>query len=133
MQKKFVHIDSTNPQCIRVTFSDKEPTMAEFEQYLEESLQVMLTGKDFVVISDISKMKYLSSEFRIKQGNFFKKHEKKIAEVCLGTAYIVPSVIGRIILNGVFLINKPATPSAVVSTLAEAEKWTSEKLAQVKR
>ncbi len=133
MQNNFVTIDSTNPQCIRVTFSDKEPTMAEFEEYLEASLKVMLTDKDFVVISDISKMKYLKSEFRIRQGNFFKKHEKKIAEVCLGSAYVVPSVIGRMILNGVFLINKPATPSAVVSSLAEAEKWTSERLRQGKK
>ena len=133
MQNNFVTIDSTNPQCIRVTFSDKEPTMAEFEEYLEASLKVMLTDKDFVVISDISKMKYLKSEFRIRQGNFFKKHEKKIAEVCLGSAYVVPSVIGRMILNGVFLINKPATPSAVVSSLAEAEKWTPERLRQGKK
>jgi hypothetical protein len=107
--------------------------MAEFEEYLEASLKVMLTDKDFVVISDISKMKYLKSEFRIRQGNFFKKHEKKIAEVCLGTAYIVPSVIGRMILNGIFLINKPATPSAVVSSLAEAEKWTADRIRQGKK
>lgn len=131
MKNAYASFDLSNPKCIRVVYSAKEPTKQELEEFLAFSTKILLEYKNFVIVSDVSKMKYLASEHRIKLGNWLKKHDTLIKERCLGTVYVVSSSIGRIILNGVFLVNKPLIPRVIVPSMAEAEDWARKRLEDI--
>lgn len=52
-----------------------------------------------------------------------------IARWCIGTAYVMDSILLRMALRGFLLIMRPPYPYAVFSTSAEAERWCTEQLA----
>jgi hypothetical protein len=133
MKNAFVTFDLSNPQCVRVIYHAHEPTHAEIDEFVAFAAKVLQENRDFVIVSDVTKLKYLSSEHRIKLGNWIKSHHLLIKERCLGTVYVVSSAIGRMILNGIFLVNKPVIPRTLVASMAEADKWAAERLAEGKK
>lgn len=122
-KEEYATFDSSRWPLVKVTFAAHEPSMAEFDEYLNKMQSIYENTTPFVLVLDAAKSKYLSSELRIKQGNWLKKNDKLIKDNCLGMAYYIPSMMVRIILNGIFLIQKPACPYVITSTLQEAEAW----------
>ena len=124
----YAKIDTSGYPIVKVTYAPQEPTLEEFDAYLSSMEALYDDYSDFVIIMDASSTKYLSSELRIRQGNWMKKNESKMKTQVLGIVFIIPSAIVRMILNGIFLIQKLPVPYSVSSNMEEANKWAHEKL-----
>lgn len=132
MQNAFATFDTSNPRIVRVTYHPQEPTNAELDEFIVFASRALNDNRDFVLVSDVSKLKYLSLEHRFKIVSWIKSNQALIMERCLGSVYLVSSIFGRMILNGIFLIVKPVIPRVTVSSMAEAEKWAEERISKSK-
>jgi len=59
----------------------------------------------------------------------FTRIRDDIKRWCLGTAYVMDSVLLRMALRGFLLLMRPPYPYAVFSTPEEAERWCAQHLA----
>lgn len=125
---KNISIDSSNYPIIITNFSGIEPTMKEFEAYLDQILTFYQGDNRIVMLVDGTKSKFLSSDIRIKQGNWLKKHDALIRKHTIGNVFVIPSTVSSLILKGIFLIHKPAVPYTIVNSLPEAMLWAEEKI-----
>jgi hypothetical protein len=78
---------------------------------------------DTAFVFDLTKAKPLSSELRIQQGNWNKKHDLFLKQHCKGMAFVTHSIMMSFVLKGVFLIQKPTAPYTVVSDPQEGIAW----------
>lgn len=122
---KYAHIDQTDSPVIIIRFNSFEPTLPEFNEYLDDLKNLLSEKKITVQIYDASNSKYLSSQLRIRQGNWIKENNALIKQSTLGTAYIIPSAMARMMLNGIFLIQQPTVKYTVVATMEEAKEWAA--------
>ncbi len=130
MNNAFATFDLSNPRFVRVTYHAHEPSNAEIDEFIVFASKALNSSKNFVLVSDVSKLKYLSLEHRFKIINWIKSNQTTILERCLGSVYLVSSVFGRMILNGIFLVVKPVIPRTIVASMDEAEKWAADRLAR---
>lgn len=124
----YATIDTSQHPLIIIKFSEKEPTRAEFEEYLKSMESLYGTHSDFVIILDASATKYLSSELRIRQGQWMKEKEEIIKKSCKGMAFIIPSAMVRMLFNAIMLVQKLPAPHSIHSNFEDAKKWAMDLL-----
>ncbi len=130
---KYVAIDKSKFPVIALQFGNFEPSAQQFEEYLDEMQKLYESEEKYVIIFDSSKSQYLSTENRIKQGVWMKKNDALTKEKVLGLAFVVPSIMIRMLLNAIFLIQKPSVDYKVCTKMEEAVEWAEEKVASVGR
>lgn len=119
----YVEITKPEPQIIVVTVQKPEPTIEEFQDYLNRMLKVYQKHQDIVVIYDTSKSKFLKADFRIKLGLWLKKHRELINQTVYGVAYVFDTPITMMMMKGVFLVQKPIWRNKVFSKKQKALDW----------
>ena len=126
--RKFADVDKSKFPFIIVTLKPIEPTKAEFLEHLAELTEIITNNKDFVLVLDISKSKFLPSELRIEAGNWTKRESETFIKNVKGFAFVNNSVVMAMIVKGVLLIAKPPIDYIVVKTMEEAIEWGSKKI-----
>lgn len=56
-----------------------------------------------------------------------KNNEEKV-KTCKATAFVMPSIFYKVVMQGVFLIQAPFTDYKVVDKIENAEEWLNEKM-----
>ncbi|TAF72894.1 MAG: hypothetical protein EAZ53_14595 [Bacteroidetes bacterium] len=113
---------------IKVTFSEIEPDEKLFAKYLKFLEDTYANKNKIILIYDSSKAKYLASDLRIKLGNWFKSNAEVVKKYNHHTVFIINSMMIRMVLNGIFLVEKPVYKYDIVGTFEEAQKIMNEKL-----
>lgn len=113
---------------IKVTFSEIEPDEKLFAKYLKFLEDIYANKNKIILIYDSSKAKYLASDLRIKLGNWFKSNAEVVKKYNHHTVFIINSMMIRMVLNGIFLVEKPVYKYDIVGTSEEAQKIMTEKL-----
>ena len=60
--------------------------------------------------------------------DFMKAHIEPFGLYCAGIAYVLDSVLLRMVTRGIFLVTKPPFPWIIFATPDEAELWCRERL-----
>ncbi|NBP71352.1 MAG: hypothetical protein EBR30_20815 [Cytophagia bacterium] len=126
---KYADLDFSHQPHVIVRVNPIDPTEQQFENYLEELNKVAHEMKNGVLIFEISKAKFLSSEKRIKIGNWLKTHDAIVKKNICGFCYVNTAFIPMTILKGILMVNKPPVPYTVLSSEKEAMAWAKEKMA----
>jgi hypothetical protein len=107
-----------------------EPTLAQYESYITGQVTYMKSllekKQKAVVIFDYTHLKFLTSDMRIKRGQFVKDNDVLLQKTIHHIVIMAPSIVARMMIQGVFLVKKPTVPSSVVATMAEAMAMASE-------
>lgn len=115
----YATIDESNLPIVLITFSEKEPTREEFDAYLDAMYKIYARHQPVSFVFDATKVKYLGSEFRIKQGNWLKQHKALIGDVQKCLVFVIPNMMVRFILDAVLLITPLPAPYVVVKSVEE--------------
>jgi hypothetical protein len=122
----YATIDESNLPIVLITFSEVEPTHETFDAYLDAMYNIYARRQPVSFVFDATRVKYLGSEFRIKQGNWLKQHKDLIGEVQKCMVFVIPNIMVRFILDAVLLITPLPAPYVLVKSveegLAEAAK-----------
>ncbi|MBC8111230.1 MAG: hypothetical protein H7Y04_09250 [Verrucomicrobia bacterium] len=127
-QNTFVTIDNSQAPVMITTFADYDPSRAEFEAYLKAYESLCEKSDPFVLIFDASKSKNLRAELRVRQSKWLDQNRKLLQGKMKEGIFIIPSTFVRIILNGIFLMNKPPYTYTIVGNMEEAIKLAKTKI-----
>lgn len=111
---------------ILVRINAIDPTEAQFDEYIASTLEAVKEIKNGVLLHNISKGKFLTSEQRIKIGSLYREYGDVFRANLAGMAFVNNAFIPMTILKGVFLVNKPPVAYCVVSSEDEALAWANE-------
>lgn len=125
---KYATLEEQDAPLFRIRFSAKEPSCEEFEEYLQILDGLYAKHDKLALFFDASQVKYLSSELRIRQGEWLKENFERMESQCAGVAYFLPNLMTRFILKGIFLVQKQAAPYKVVGSEEEGIDWLHEKI-----
>lgn len=120
---QYVEFDESRKQIVVIKFKNIEPTEEQFDEYLDAILKLHDKYNNFVLIMDASKTKSISSKLRIKQGNWMNKHKDLIKQNCLCLIFVVPNLIIKIMLEGIFMVSKPPTKYSIAPKFETALEW----------
>ncbi len=123
----YASFSSYTPNVVYIKFSATEPSEKEFDEYLNNMQEILNAKKRTVLVFDSTETKYLSSDLRIKQGNWIKKNQDELRKHIIGGAFIIPSMVMRVVFNCILAIQKLPYPHTVVSNKEDALKWAMEK------
>ncbi|WP_448518605.1 hypothetical protein [Rhodoflexus sp.] len=115
----YVTIDESKWPIVLITFNENEPTVEEFDRYLDQIYELYTRRQPVCFVLDATKSKYLSSELRIKQGNWVKQHKELIAEFQRCMIFVIPNMMVRFIFDAVLLVSPLPTPYLVVKSVEE--------------
>lgn len=124
----YISAEFLNPNVIKVTFSEITPDEVMFNNYLHFLEDIYSKKIKFILVYDSCKSKYLPSDMRVKLGLWFKKNNEIVKNYNYHTVFIINSIMIRLVLNGIFLVEKPIYTYDIVSNLEEAQKIVDIKL-----
>lgn len=131
----FADIDQSKLPIIIFKINPINSTIAQYEEYLQVQKEIMVQAvaekKRLVIVFDFTHLKFLSSEMRIKRGNFLKDNNDLIKKTLEVTIMVTPNIVSRTMLQGVMLVFKPSVPTPVVASMREAMKLAEETAAQL--
>ena len=128
--KPYATFDYSNLPFVTVDFNDVAATDENFPAYLDELYSMNLKSNDqpMVLLIDMKNASYISSKYRIMNGNRIKKEEEHIKKYSIATALLTHNMIQNIILKGLFAITENPAPLKVFGKKEEAMKWLTEML-----
>lgn len=121
---EFAEIDQSRLPIIIFRNNPVHAPIQEYVAYLDKQKQIMelafQEGRKLVVIIDLTNLKFMTSEMRIKRGNFIKDNDKLMQNSIVEVFLVAPNIVSRTMLQGIYLIRKPSTPTTIVSSMKEA-------------
>jgi hypothetical protein len=123
----FTYSDDEFPK-VYIELSGEMPSDKEFDEFVQYHDQYMSFNKPIVITYKADRLRFMKGEHRIKIGVWTKNNIAKINENVLGVGYVMNSFGAKLILNGIFIIQKPIWPYLISSKSEEIENWISEKL-----
>ncbi len=112
--------ETITSNILYVKYAPFEPTEQEFDVYLNDLYNVYNQKSPFTIILDGTDAKYLSSSLRIKQGKWLADNREMIQKQCIAQIYVIPNIIVKMILQGIFLVQKPFVPYFIVGSKKDA-------------
>lgn len=123
----YATFSSYSQSVIYINYSEAEPSVEEFEEYLDRMKEILDNKQKTVLVFDSTATKYLSSDLRIRQGQWIKQNQEELKKYIMGGAFIIPSMVIRVVFNCILAIQKLPYPHIVVSNKEDALKWAVEK------
>jgi hypothetical protein len=127
--RNFLTLDSSAFPIVILKYHDFVPTLEELLLAQRQVEDFISANQNYVQLIDFSEMPYLSSEFRILQSKWQEKHKATYARQKIKVVFFAPGLLTRIMLKGLFAINKPGVPCVVVSTKEKALAWANQQVA----
>ena len=112
---------------VHIKLTDAEITDQNFQSYVNEVGEIYKKGK-YIILLDATDTKYVAAKYRTMQGNALKLNKKIVEEYSIGMAIVAPSVLQRMLLEGIFMIKPYPSEVKVCRTQREAEEWIDELL-----
>lgn len=128
--KPYYTIDKTAFPIIRIKFNPVEPSEEEFEQYLKDMEEFVLAETPYLRIFNASEAKYLSAKFRIRQAEWIKKHKEAIKTYSMGSVFVIPSLIVKVVFQMITIVSPLPDAHTVVSSMEDAEEWAKKQIAK---
>ena len=117
---KYASLSIPEDGILLIDYHSIEPTEAEFDEYLKETEEFMMSHNHNVVIMDGTESKFLPAKLRIKQGEWMKKNFEFLKKNSPLNIFVIPNPIVKMIMRGIFVVQKPPTDYKVVGTREEA-------------
>jgi len=113
---KYASMSIPEPGIMLIDYHDLEPSEQQFEEHLDELTAYMKEHHHNIVIMDASHGKFLPSKLRIRQGEWIKENYDYLKQNSPLNIYVVNNVIVKMMMQGVFIVQKPPTPQKVVTS-----------------
>ncbi|HAA14952.1 MAG TPA: hypothetical protein DCE41_25980 [Cytophagales bacterium] len=117
---QYATISLPEPGIMLIDYHNIEPTEEQFEAYLDEVTAFMKEHHNNIVIMDGTHGKFLPAKLRIRQGEWIKEHYDFLKQNSPLNIYVVTNMIVKMMMRGVFVVQKPPTPHKVVTSREEA-------------
>jgi len=124
--RKYHSRENISEDIVYIKYAAIEPTDEEFEQYLNDLYIIYDNPEQFVIILDGSDTKFLPARLRIRQGLWLKENEELIKKQCIAQVFVIPNLIVKMILQGIFLVQKPIVDYFVFTKKEEALEKANE-------
>lgn len=121
----FSYSDESHPLVV-FELTGNEATDKEMDEFIQYHDICIDTEQPIKVLYKAEKLKYISAQHRIKLGNWTKKNMNALQDKVTGVGYKLNGVVGKIILNGIFMIQKPVFPYKISDNLEKLEQWFKE-------
>ena len=125
--KNYATIDSSKFPVINVIFTGNEATEENFTQYLIELKEIYLKEEKIALIFDASNAIIPGIAYQKMQAKWLKVNKELMIKYCLGTAYIIPSLLIRNVLKAIFIIQKQPVDYTVCKNETDANYWVDNK------
>ena len=125
---EYFTVEPLADNVIKYKLSEKESTDESIKKYLEILDQVFSLEKRYIAVYDTSKSKFMSANHRIQLGAWTKLNKQKIIDYNHCTIFLVTSLMFRIVLNGIFVVEKPVYDYSIVGSEAQMLSVIEEKL-----
>lgn len=126
--KKYAEIDRSDFPIIKVVFTGESAQADNFPLYLEEVRQSYDGKNALAIIFDASKAVFPGIAYQKMQATWLKENQQLMKDFCKGTAYIIPNLIIRNVLQAIFAFQTQPAPYLVCSNYQEAEDWVKKQL-----
>jgi len=126
--KNYAVIDSSKFPLINVVFSGNEATDENFKYYLDELKEIYNKQIKIAIIFDATSAIIPGINYQRLQAKWLKENEELMVNYCLGTAYIIPSLIIRNVLKAIFTFQKQPVDYKICKNEKEANEWVNIKL-----
>jgi hypothetical protein len=113
---------------VLVTFTGEKPTPVTFAQYLQDVRNCYSKGEKLTLIFDATHVGFPGFTYQKIQAEWLKVNESLMKEYCMGTAYVIPSVVIKWALNLIFFLQSQPVPYIVCANLDEARQWAQQQL-----
>lgn len=101
--KPYAIVDQNQKPIVNVTFTGEKSTDENFQKYLEDLATCYDDRKSIAIIFDASHAVIPKLSLQRKQALWISQHWKLIQTYCKGTAYVIPNLAIRAVLNVIFL------------------------------
>ncbi len=126
--KKYAEIDRSEFPIVKVVFTGETAQADNFPIYLEEVRQSYDSKSPLAIIFDASNAVFPGIAYQKMQAKWLKENQQLMKDFCKGTAYIIPNIIIRNVLQTIFAFQTQPAPYLVCSTYQEAEVWAKKQL-----
>lgn len=125
---RFFELKEITPVMVQYTIFGVEPTDTEIQELMDVMDKVLAEKNRVASVYMLENMKFLKAEHRISLGNWIKSRSQEIRKrtVCVG--YKTNGILGKIILNGIFLVQKPEFDYIISTNTNEIIEWVNAKL-----
>lgn len=117
---KYAEIDSSEFPIVEVVFTGEAVNAENFTMYLDELKQSYEREQPIVIVFDATKAVFPGMSYQKMQAQWLKENEQLMKNYCRGTAYVIPNLIIRNVLNAIFTFQKQPVPYRVCSNYMEA-------------
>ena len=104
------------------------PEDQDILKYLDASDVDIARGEPYVLILEAMKLDTLSTTQRKLFASWIETNRLEIQRLCAGQAYVVPSVLQRMVIRSIFMLQPMPVAYKVFSTPKEAWEWCLERL-----
>jgi hypothetical protein len=130
--KPYAIVDQNQKPIVNVTFTGEKSTDENFQKYLEDLATCYDDRKSIAIIFDASHAVIPKLSLQRKQALWISQHWKLIQTYCKGTAYVIPNLAIRAVLNVIFSFQNQPAPYKVFSNIGEAENWIKNLVGETK-
>lgn len=123
---KFATFDLSEAPLLKLDFSSETPTDEQFEMYLEEYKEIIMSHSEYWLTISADEVKYLSAKHRIQQGKWQKENAEEIRKRCRGIAFVLNSVILKMLFRAILVVSDIPAPYKVVSSQEEGIDYLRE-------
>jgi hypothetical protein len=123
VKNRFFELKEVTPQVMEYTIFNVTPTKEEINE-LTKAMDDVLADKSRVAsIFVLDKMRFLKADHLITIGNWMKKEATLINEKTICVGYKTDGILGKIVLNGIFLVQKPEFEYMISSQADRLIDW----------
>ena len=99
------------------------PSIKDVKHYLARADNGLARKEPFTLILDGMKINSLGAQQRKLFGDWLRTRKEDLEKYCLGQSYIMQSIIQRMILRSVFMIQKPPMPYEISPSIDASLAW----------
>ena len=130
-ENDLIHIEEIENNYFVLTHKPKVPSSEELHDCLDYIKHIHTQREEAILVHDLRLgANYFPSAHRIAIGNWIKNNNNLLARGA-ATAFVVKSMMHKILLQAIFMIQPMPMPNSIFSNRGDAEKWLEKQKEQV--
>ena len=106
------------------------PRTEDIEAFLKRGDACLAARESYVLIIEGTSLKEMGQVHRTQLADWLKRRNDLIAKYCVGQAYVFTSVLQRMILRSILMMQPLPAPYVVSPTIREAKAWARRRLTE---
>lgn len=127
-KNRFFEVKELNSIILEYTIFGVDATDEEIQEFMAIMDKVLAERERVASIYKLENMKFLKAEHRIAIGNWTKKQSEQIRKKTICVGYKTDGILGKIVLNGIFLVQKPEFEYRISTNEEEILTWMNEQI-----